>query len=68
MHNIDEYLWEGDGSEALEIHYSTSHEDNEGVYPLGVAGGPYGNSPCGPLLHCVVVGFVDLGVISKLEA
>ena len=34
---------------------------------MGVPGGIYGNGPGSSFLHGVVVGFVDLGVLAKLE-
>ena len=68
MHTVDEVLWEGDWSETLTVQYPASSEAHEEVCALGVAGGPSGNGTVGSLLHGVVVGFVELGVLSELKA
>ena len=52
----------------MTVQSSARRKDNEEVCPLGVAGGKYVNGPGGLFLHGVVVGFVNLGVLTKLEA
>ena len=66
MHAIYYVLWEEEGGETLTVQSPAGSEAHEGVCALYVASGMWENGPGGSLLHGVVVGFVDLGVLAKL--
>ena len=68
MHTIDYILRKGERSEALSVQYSPGGEPHKEIYPLGVTGWHRGNGPCGPFLHRVFMGLMNLHILAKLEA
>ena len=64
MHVIDYVLRKEERSEYLTVQSSPDGEAHKEVRPLGVTGWTQGDGPCFPLLHCIIVGLVHLGILS----